>query len=300
MILNTRQLQYAVLLSQIRNFSLVAEKLNITQPALSKQILSLENELGVKLFDRNTNPLSLTAAGEHFIREAKELIYKEEQLLRSMERYVSGKAGKLVIGITPLRSSYLISNTVKELRERFPEVTVKLREAASGILRKEIAEGKYDFAIVSLPVDDSVLDVLPLEQDRLVLAIPERFLHLIPNIQANEEIEFADCKNLPFVVAGQGQEMRILFDKLCASASFNPSIAVEVVELATAWTMASAGVAAAVLPKQFVEKGHHSDGVKIIGIKNAPYTRQLAIVTKRGQYISDAAKYAIDSLSERI
>ncbi len=296
--MNTRQLQYAVLLSQIRNFSLVAEKLNITQPALSKQILSLETELGVKLFNRTSNPLTLTAAGEHFIREAKELIYKEEQLLRSMERYESGKAGQLVIGITPLRSSYLISDTVKAVRDAFPEITVKLREAASGILRKEIAEGKYDFAIVSLPVDDSVLNVLPLEQDRLVLAVPEDLVHLLPDADTLEEIEFSDCKNLPFVVAGQGQEMRVLFDKLCASASFTPSIAVEVVELATAWTIASAGVAAAVLPKQFVEKGHHSDSVKIISIKNAPYTRQLAIVTKRGQYISHAAELAIDLLSK--
>lgn len=296
--MNTRQLQYAVLLSQMRNFSLVANKLNITQPALSKQILSLENELGVKLFDRTTNPLTLTAAGEHFIREAKELIYKEEQLLRSMERYESGQAGRLVIGITPLRSSYLISDTVKTVREQFPEVTIKLREAASGILRKEIAEGKYDFAIVSLPVDDSILEARPLEQDRLVLAVPKKLAHLIPNTDRLEEIEFADCKALPFVVAGQGQEMRILFDKLCASANFTPSVAVEVVELATAWTIASAGVAAAVLPKQFVEKGHHSDAVQIISIKNAPYTRQLAIVTKRGQYISRVAKYAIELLSK--
>ena len=78
-VLNTRQLEYALRLARVRNFSQVAEELKITQPALSKQILQLESELGVKLFDRNTNPLTLTPAGEHFVQEAQELLYREEK-----------------------------------------------------------------------------------------------------------------------------------------------------------------------------------------------------------------------------
>ena len=76
--MNYRQLQYAIALSETRNFSQVADKLKISQPALSKQILSLENDLGVKLFDRSTVPLTVTPAGEHLIREAKELLYRED------------------------------------------------------------------------------------------------------------------------------------------------------------------------------------------------------------------------------
>ena len=64
--MNTRQMQYAVELAKDRNVSQTAERLGITQPALSKHILALEKELGVKLFDRSTNPMRLTAAGEHF------------------------------------------------------------------------------------------------------------------------------------------------------------------------------------------------------------------------------------------
>ena len=76
--MNSRQLHYAIMLSEIRNFSQVAEKLNISQPALSKQILSLENELGIKLFDRTTTPLTVTPAGQHFIQGAADLVYKED------------------------------------------------------------------------------------------------------------------------------------------------------------------------------------------------------------------------------
>ena len=134
--MNSRQLQYAILLSQIRNFSQVAENLNISQPALSKQILSLESELDLKLFDRTTTPLTVTPAGQYFLQEAQELLYKEDQLLRSMDRFKSGEAGQLVIGVTPFRSSYLIADIVKACRTAFPHIQVKLQEAGTDILRK--------------------------------------------------------------------------------------------------------------------------------------------------------------------
>lgn len=294
--MNSRQLQYAIALSEIRNFSQVAEKLNISQPALSKQILSLENELGVKLFDRATTPLVVTPAGQHFIREARELLYKEDQLLRSMEQYKSGDAGQLVIGVTPFRSSYLIPEVTKAFRAAYPNIQVKLQEAGSDVLRKEAAEGKYDFAVVNLPVDESMLDAIPLEPDRLVLVIPPEWKHRISIDADCQEIDFGACKDLPFVVVQTNQEMRRLFEKLCAAHNFHPNIAAEVVSLTTAWSMACAGVAATLLPLQFVNHRPLDDKMTIVGIKNAVYTRQPAIVTRKDQYIAPHARYAMQLL----
>lgn len=271
--------------------------MNISQPALSKQILSLESELGIKLFDRTTTPLTVTPAGQHFIQGAADLVYQEDQLLRSMERFKSGEAGQLVIGVTPFRSSYLIADMVKEFRTAFPHIQVKLQEAGSDILRKEAAEGKYDFAVVNLPVDESALDIIPLESDRLVLVIPQEWMHLLALPKDCQEIDFGACKELPFVVVQKTQEMRRLFEKLCAAHDFYPNIAAEVVGLTTAWSMACAGVAATILPLQFIKRNAFIHGVSIISIKDAIYTRQPAIVTKRGQYLSDAAKHAIALLT---
>ena len=296
--MNSRQLQYAVLLSQKRNFSQVAEELNITQPALSKQILALEKELGVKLFDRSTSPLSLTPAGEYFIRKAEDLLYKEEQLVRSMEAFQSGQAGQLVIGITPFRSSYLIAEVMKKVRDKFPGMQITLREAGSNILRKEVAEGKYDFAVVNLPVNDSLLDVQPLEADKLVLAVPEHLTSLLGDKASCKEIDFRSCGKLPFVVVGKTQEMRRLFESLCASVDMDPTIAAEVVGLNTAWAAAFAGVGATLLPKQFVSQQSGLQNLRIYNIQNAIYTRQPAVVTRRGQYLSPAAKYAMELLTK--
>lgn len=293
---NPRQMQYAILLSQVRNFSQAAEKLDISQPALSKQILNLENELGIRLFDRNSVPLTLTPAGEYFVREAEGLLYKQDQLLRSMEQFRSGEVGQLVIGITPFRSSYLIPKVVKKVRERFPGIQIRLHEAGSEVLRKEAAEGKFDIAVVNLPVDDSVLDVRELEPDKLVLAVPQELRHLIPEVE-DELIDLSACRELPFAVVGQNQEMRRLFDRLCAAAGFVPNIAVEVVGLTTAWSIARSGTAATILPWQFVEQDPMDQKITVIGIRDALYTRRPAVVTRRGQYVSAPAAYAIELLA---
>ena len=297
--MNSKQLQYAVKLSKTPNFSQAAEQLKMSQPALSKQILSLEKELGVKLFDRSKNPMVLTPAGEHFIQKAEDLLYREDQLLRSMEQYRSGEVGQLTIGITPFRSSYMIPGIVKQVRDRYPGVQVRLYEAGSDVLRAGAVDGKYDFALVNLPVDDSVLDVIPLEPDRLVLLVPHSLQSRLPADPAADEIGFDQCRYLPFAVVGHSQEMRILFDKLCAAAEFEPNIAAEVVSLTTAWAMACSGAAATILPFQFVANRMLDSGIRVYAIKDAAYSRQPAIVKRKGQYVSDCARYAMDLLIGR-
>ncbi len=294
--MNSRQLQYAIALAEIGNFSQLAEKLNVSQPALSKQILSLEQDLGVKLFDRSTTPVSLTPAGKFFIQHAQELLYKEKQLLNAIDSFRSGEKGSLTIGISPFRCTYLIPNVVKKVRERFPGVEVILHEAGSSELKKDVAEGNFDFAIVNLPVDDSVLEITPIEPDALVLAVPKALSSELSNRQ-DGELEFAQCSSLPFVVVGQNQEMRKIFDKLCISAEFHPNIASEVVGLTTAWALARAGVGATLLPIQFVSHENFDENMSLYKLKGTVSQRQPAIVRRKGQYLSECAKYAIELLT---
>lgn len=296
--MNAKQLQYIIKLSQTLNFSQVAEELNISQPALSKQVLSVEKELGVKLFDRNTVPMTITPAGEFFVQEAQELLYKQDQLKRSIQRFQSGEMGRLVIGISPFRSLYLVPHMVQKVRERFPGIQICLHETNSDQLRKECAEGKYDFAVINLPVDTSVLDVIPLEPDTLVLAVPNAMLDNLPCSKAGSvtQIDFADCKDLPFITVGQSQEMRRLFDRLCAQAGFHPTVSMEVVGVTTAWAMCHAGVGATLLPLQFISDEAFDKDISLFTLKSFTSTREPAIVLRRGQYLSECAKYAIDLL----
>ena len=298
--MNSRHIRYAILLAELRSFSQAAESLGMSQPAFSKQIINLEKELDVKLFDRNSSPLMLTPAGEFFIREAKLLLDKETQLFHTMERFRSGEQGKLTIGITPFRATYLLPNIIKKFRRVYPGVQVVVKEAGSSVLRQGAVEGQYDFAIVNLPVDESILDIIPLEPDTLVLAIPKTLSHTFPCADANTipEIAFADCKDLPFIVVGNNQEMRHLFDRLCAKASVNPPIACEVVGITTAWSMANAGVGATLLPLQFINSHFFEHNLQLYKIKDAQFVRQPCIISRHGQYHSEFAQYAIDLLTD--
>ena len=298
--MNTKQIQYALALSETLNFSQVAEQLGISQPALSKQIQNIENDLGVKLFDRNHNPLALTPAGEYFVRNARELVYKEEQLRKALGQFQTGESGRLIIGVTPFRSLYLMPELVKKIRSRYPGVSVSLREVPIYQLRKEVVEGKYDFAIVNLPVDTSMLDVIPLEPDTLVLAVHNSMAEKLPITGDGiyPEVDFAQFQDLTFVVLSPGQELRQLFDKLCAAADFYPRIAAEVMGVTSAWSMAQAGVGATILPLQFVHNQHLDKNLSLYIVKNSIYSRQPVIVTRRGQYRTPYADFAIHLLTE--
>ena len=101
------------------------------------------------------------------------------------------------------------------------------------------------------------------------------------------------------MVVGQTQEMRRLFDQLCALADFTPRVAAEVVSLTTAWAMVCAGVGATILPLQYVKSMQKQENVTVVELKDVVYFRQPAIITKRGQYLSEAARYAIAVLSNQ-
>lgn len=295
--MNSRQLQYVITLNKTRSFSQASEMLNITQPALSKQILNLEKELGIKIFDRNTVPFTVTPAGEYFIREAEKRLYQEDQLLRSLEQFKSGQKGRLVIGISPFRNLYMMPAIIKQFKQKYPGVHVVVHEPNSTQLRKDAAEGKYDFAIVNLPVDESVLSVTLLEKEALALAVPNELVGKIPGAKQGGQLSFAQCKDLPFVVVGQNQEMRRYFDSLCAGSNIHPEIAVEVVGgVTSAWSMARAGIGATILPLTLVKDAPPEDNLTLFTLSDTSFSRQPAIVTRRGQYLSDYAKYAISLL----
>ena len=300
--MNSRQLQYVVVLARTCNFSQAAKEFEISQPAFSKQIISLENELGVKLFERGTNPLSLTAAGSFLVEKAKKILYEEKALLRAMEQYKTGDSGKLTIGISPVRSLCMMPKLVLKIKERFPNLEIVLKEHSLSQLKKGMSEGSYDFAVINLPIDETEFQVLPLKADSFVLAVPNRLLHLVEKNNGDEEnnvIGLENCRKLPFVVVGKSQEMRKIFDKLCAKANIEPNILVEVTGVTTTREMVEKGVAATLIPKQYMRDEAENTDITLFEIKQNEYSRQPAIVLKRGQYISKYAKFAIELLENQ-
>ncbi len=300
--MNSRQLQYAVVLSEVLNISAAAEKLNITQPALSKQILTLEKELGASLFDRSTTPLTITPAGETFIREAKEILFRHSELMRSMQDFKDGNLGRLTIGISPFRASYFLSDIILGLKQEFPGLQIVLNENNSAQLLKDTIDGKVDFSILNLPVDETQLDADELSPEPIMLAVP----HLLADkISAKAEkgkypiIDISQCQDIPFIALSKTQELRILFDKICAESGFTPDIVVQVVGITTAYNLARSGIGAAVLPLRFVKAYNTDSELAVFALKNASSRRRAAIITRKGQHITQYAKRATELIKNR-
>ena len=298
--MNSRQVKYAIMLAQVRNFSQVAEQLGISQPGLSKHIINLEQDLGVKLFDRNTSPLTLTPAGEHFIREAQDLLQRENHLLRSMDSYKSGDSGHLSIGVTHFQSLYLAPHLVKTLRDKFPQLRITLHECVADQLLKRAADGQFDLAIMNMPLDESLFQIFPMHVETSVLAVPDNLLPFISKdaISRGTQFDMLDlsaCPDLPFVVLDNGQEMRRACEQLCSIAGIVPNIAAQVDNVATAWALAMTGVGATLAPLQFVCEGI-TKGVTVFEPKQSACLCHPAVALRRGQFVSKYARFAVEVL----
>ena len=118
----------------------------------------------------------------------------------------------------------------------------------------------------------------------------------MPQIAQENVVDLTLCEKLPFVVVGKNQEMRQLFDRLCVRSQIQPSIAMEVVGVATSWEMVRAGIGAALVPLQFV-KNKNMEGITLLSIKDGITTRQPVVVTRHGQSQTEYARYAIGILT---
>lgn len=296
--MNFRQLQYAVVLSQNLNISLAAEQLQISQPALSKQILSLEKELGVTLFDRNTAPLTLTPAGENFIKEAGEILRREAKIKSSMAEYRQGDRGRLVIGISPFRATYFLSDIILQLQKKYKGLEIVLNETNSTQLQKDAIEGHSDITVMNLPVDEALLDVIPLSPEPLVLVLPKCFAQGVETLK-ERVLDLADCKDIPFIVLSKTQELRQLFEKICINSGITPNMTTEVVGITTAFSLAKAGVGATILPRRFVEGQQTDKNILVFDLKNTATVRQPAIVMRKECCLSKYAESAIELITAR-
>ena len=160
------QLEYIIALNIYKQFSLAAEKCYVTQPTLSMQVQKLEEELGVKIFDRNKQPIIVTPAGQEIINHAKKILAERDELLQQ----VSGKSGSikgdLRLGIIPTLAPYLLPLFIPAFTKKYPQIKVIVNETPTETLIKDLKNGVLDVGILVTPLQDKNIkeDVLFYEE----------------------------------------------------------------------------------------------------------------------------------------
>jgi len=169
--MNLRDLHYVLAIADTGNFNRAAEACHVSQPTLSMQIRKLEDELGLRLFERTNKSVMLTDAGKHIVEAARHAIEYEKQI-RDIARAVRDpRTGEFRLGAIPTLASYIFPSFVPALTKAFPKLQLLLLEEKTEVLLGQLKEGKLDAALLALPIHDAVLASLPLFDDPFLLAV---------------------------------------------------------------------------------------------------------------------------------
>ena len=167
-----RHLRYFLAVAQERNFTKAAERLNMAQPPLSRQIQQLEAELGVTLFDRDSRPLSLTPGGALFREQALQVIQRMDEMQGMMKRFVAAERPRFVIGFVPSIIYARLPRIIRGFREAAPGVDLSLIEMMSLEQITALKEGRIDVGFGRVRFDDPALRREVLREERLIVALP--------------------------------------------------------------------------------------------------------------------------------
>lgn len=167
-----RHLRYFLAVAQELNFSKAAEKLNMAQPPLSRQIQQLEAELGVTLFNRESRPLSLTRGGSLFREQALGVMQRMDEMRGTMKRFAASERPRFVIGFVPSVIYARLPRVIRGFREAAPEVELSLIEMMSLEQIAALKEGRIDVGFGRVRFDDPALRREVLREERLIVALP--------------------------------------------------------------------------------------------------------------------------------
>lgn len=293
-----RQLQYALQIAAEKNFSRAAEKLHIAQPSLSQQLSKLEKELGVLLFQRNTNSVEVTHAGSAFMEKAQMILDMVGQLEREMEDISDMKKGRLNVGSLPITGSHVLPRVLPLFHSCFPGIDIHLVEDTTSVLENLTAAGRTDISLLTLPVLDPNLSWEPLLDEEILLAVPP--VHPLAGHAAPGETAAVSIRQLrdeAFIVLKRGQGFRQIALELCRTNGFEPRIVFESSNIETVQSLVAAGMGIAFVPSMIALGHGTSFRPAYLSLKERPY-RTLVAAYRKGRYISKAAEAFMGVLRE--
>jgi len=226
------------------HFSRAAERLNMTQPPLSRQIRLLEHHVGAALLERNSRTVRLTAAGKAFLPDAARILRLAEEAVFSARRAARGEQGTLSIGFTSASGYSLLPEVVRRLREHLPGIALNLKEVVSTVQVEALNAGELDIGLMRPHAVNSELESVPLASESLMLAIHESEAGqwpLEPTLQA--------LHGRPFVMYSP-YEARPFYQMLSerfARAGVVPDVVEHIGQVHTMLALVRAGVGAALI-----------------------------------------------------
>lgn len=241
------------------HFGRAAERLNMTQPPLSRQIQKLERSVGVELLERDNRKVSLTAAGQAFLVDARRLVISAERAPLNARRIASGQFGELRIGFTAASGFSLLGPLLSEISTNLPNVHLELFEMVTGEQVAALQDGDIDMGLARPPFDEKALETQLLFSESLCIAVPTGHrLDLLPR-----EILAEDLADEALIMHSP-TKARYFYDLVVRQIDIEHQNVVHTVsQILTMITLVAAGRGIALVP----------ESAKLLGVEGVSYLR---------------------------
>ncbi len=265
-----RHLRYFVAVAEERHFGRAARRLRMAQPPLSRQIQSLENELGFPLLQRSRRSVELTPAGAVLLERARLLFTEVDRAIHEARRAHTGETGQISVAYLSSLAYSGLTRLLRAFRERLPGVEVTLRELSPAAQLDALKDGALDVGFVRGPIEDPSISFECVRRERLLVALPADH-----PMAAKKRIALSSLAGEPFVTFPRSRAAAF-FDSImvmCHDAGFSPRIVQQAPQLDIV-SLVAAGYGVAILPESIREV--HRPGLELRPIVGSPSVELLA------------------------
>ncbi|MGN0793548.1 MAG: LysR family transcriptional regulator [Aristaeellaceae bacterium] len=299
--MNMKHIQYVLTVLREGSITAASKKLYVSQPALSQTIKQIEQDLGATIFDRNTDPISLTYAGHKYVDAAQQMLDIERNLRAQLAEMTTEIHGRIRVGISVQRGLQLLPLVIPEFTRRYPYVTVELVEHGSDTLERMTAEGQCDIALVATSEKPNKLQYVLIENEQVVL-MAARSTDLAHRFEDGTPIEITEAQREKFVSMRPGHSVRLVQDRLFEQHHITPSILLETSNMEAGKNVAARANAVMLIPHVYVMNSldlHYR--VQCHPILNSDYERHFYLCYRKGlylpKYMEDFVRIVCDKLN---
>lgn len=270
--MTAKQLLYFVTIAETGSFTLAAEKLHLSQPPLSKQIMLLEDELNTQLLIRSSRRIKLTESGVLLYNRAKDILRMMDTAVADLSSQMGKPRGIVRLGVVKSTGDLLLNQKLSEFYSQCPDVMLDLYESDTNSLIDQIKGGKLDAAIVEMPINTDELDCRILPEDTfMVVGKPVFFPPEAKAVTLNDLIgrPLLYCRSHEHALLSHFEEAGLPHRCLCRSCDIRSTL-----------LMACNGHGVAIVPRSIALAAQLHDDVTVLPLEEAGLTMQLAFVSK--------------------
>lgn len=280
-----KHLEYFVAVAEHAHFTRAATKLKVAQPALSQQIQKLEQELGVKLFVRNSRNVELTEYGKALLPRARQLLHQAE-VARDEIRQIAGlEHGYLRVGASGTIAAFLLPDMLAEYRRLYPGIVLEITQRRSEVTLELVEAGKLDVALVRLPFRPTGLDVTPVFTEPLYAALPPN--HALAHA---DRLTLRDLRGDAFIMpVGESEPFYNVVMNLCVEDEFRPNIISAGAEYTTVFRLVGMGMGVSIV-SELATQLRVTPSPSFVRVDNPKATSPIVLVAAPAANLSPASQ----------